>query len=319
MDNNESEFYKVEIPITKTNDESANYDRKRGIVLIALGHPSYGRMAAMLAASIKTNGWHIITLLHDDRGISHLAPDELTLFTTKIKLPASVYSNHFGTFYTRAKVCLFDFSPYDETIFIDADTIACPHKSIRQLFTDLQQHDMTMINEGYFDVDKCEDKSSDKYPYWCGLHEVMQEYNITTGRIYKTRSEFIYFKKNERVQKFFDAAKQIFDNPIVKYKKFAHGVADEMAFNIATGITQLYPHEVYYKPIYWDIQQKNEYLKRGEIYANYYFYSIGGKMLNHTMEQTYNDLSKYNAKQQGLRRHYQCRSKMKFLPERANI
>lgn len=319
MDNNESEFYKVETTPTQTNDEAANYDTTRGIVLIALGHPAYGRMAATLAASIKSNGFDAITLLHDSRGISHLAPDEMKLFSKMIQLPADVYSNSYGTFYTRAKVCLYDFSPYEHTIFVDADTIACPHKSIRGLFSNLEKFEMTMINEGYFDVDKTEDVSSDKYPYWCGLHEVMKEFEIKTGRIYKTRSEFIYFKKCEKVKAFFEVAKSIFDNPRVKHKKFAHGVADEMAFNIATGVTGLHPHEVNYKPVYWDIQQKNEYLKRGEIYSNYYFYSIGGKMLNKTMESVYNDLSSYYSKKQGLRRAYQCRSKMKFLPERANI
>lgn len=313
------EYYTANKPTVTTDDEQANYISKRGVVLIALGHPSYGRMAAMLAASIKTNGWHIITLLHDERGISHLIPEEMQLFTNMVKVPADVYCNSYGNFYTRAKVCLYDHSPYNETIFIDADTIACPHRSVRQLFEELAPYEMTMINEGHYNIDTGEDKSSDRYPYWFGVHEAMKAYNISSGRVYKTRSEFIYFKKTERVKRFFQVAKEVYDNPQVKHKKFAHGVADEMAFNIATGVVQLYPHEDNYKPIYWDTQQRNEYLKRGEIYANYYFYSIGGKMLSQSMERMYNDLSKYYQTKQGLKRHYQCRSKMKYLPERANI
>ena len=67
---------------------------KRGVVLIACGHPFYGNMAAHLAASIKFSSPDMpIALLHDASGIRHLNNEKLNLFDNKITAPTISYTN----------------------------------------------------------------------------------------------------------------------------------------------------------------------------------------------------------------------------------
>jgi hypothetical protein len=54
----------------------------KGILLIALGHPQYGIMAANLAATIRVNSDIPIHLVHDQTSLAHLSDKHMDLFTS---------------------------------------------------------------------------------------------------------------------------------------------------------------------------------------------------------------------------------------------
>ena len=61
---------------------------KRGILLLALGHPQYGRMAANLASAIFHNDRDMpIHLVYSGNALSHLTPYHLALLAALPNAP----------------------------------------------------------------------------------------------------------------------------------------------------------------------------------------------------------------------------------------
>ena len=93
---------------------------KKGILILAIGHPYYGRMAAALAATIKTTGTGIpIHLAYTESAISHLTEKEIALFSSK-----SIINDKYCTpVPIRSKMFIYQLSPFDETLYLDADLL----------------------------------------------------------------------------------------------------------------------------------------------------------------------------------------------------
>ena len=165
---------------------------KKGIVLIAGGHPRYGLMASVLAMGIKLYSKIEIALFIDDIAGSHFTEFEKGLFTIH-ELPEFMY-NHNGieSFY-RVKGFLPELSPFDETVFLDVDMVWSPGRKADDLF-DVDAN-FTMINEGYIDFATLENTISKNYHFWAQPQLVKEAYNLNDSKLYQFRSEYIYFKK----------------------------------------------------------------------------------------------------------------------------
>ncbi len=298
----------------------------RGIILIAGGHAYYGKMAAALAASIRHHDKTIpILVYHAGYGINHLQHFEKNLFSEVKTLPEESYMHNGRAQYMKAKLSLYDLSPFDETIYLDVDMIWSTKKTVGELFDSLKDVPFTMISEGHYDLTSIKDETNKAYTFWGDTQAILNKYgeNKTDGKLYQLRSEFIYFKKNALIKKYFDKAKEIYENPLIEVSRIAGGIPDEFAFNIAGFLLNVHPHKDKYSPVYWYYMHGKEMLyNRTELYQKYYAISIGGNRAPDDLKRLYNDLAKYYYNNLRLIYPFKLSDttvKKSFLPERQDI
>ena len=284
---------------------------KKGIVMIAAGHYIYGNWALNLAMGLKqTDSKTNITLLWKG-DVKQQIEKYISVFDNVIEIPNECIVRNGLTSYLRTKVCLYDLSPYDETIYIDADVMWFPFKPISQIFEQLKDIDITIGNRGKTDL------NTDPKLIWSDPKEMRSIYGDVT--IWNLSSEFMYFKKNDKVKEFFDIAKDVFDNPQVTYTRFSGTVPDELAFQIAMIKTGIKPHKENYLPFYWEpYEKKNKSL--GDLYKqDWYGYSIGGCQLTVQQKSQYDALAKMYAKGYGIKFPFLSKDKRQMLSNRKEI
>lgn len=285
----------------------------KGILIYALGHRNYYRMAEVLAASLIANGTK-----EDGIGIAVVADDPgkiiySELFTEIITLPESKYKEKDKVVFNNATVLVYDLSPFDITIKLDADIVWIKNRRVSLLFDELQDVDLTFENMGHgWDSGNS---------VWASEDDIKSVYNITEEKkLYKIYGEFIYFKKTPEVHRFFKGVKDVYKRRKVKSASFANGnFTDELAYQITGMLTDMYPHKDYFTPIYNSFLLKKE-LNRAYPYqlgaAGFYGYSIGGNVTENFTKSNYDNLAKHYYNACGLSNPYQVSSKRTFLEER---
>jgi hypothetical protein len=298
----------------KHNPETGNRQPTTGILLIALGSPQYGSYAVNLAASIRWNDPTLpIHLVHTSESIAHFAPEHLALFTSREICPAEAYTKmqvvenvspgnsqpatNNRIEYIRAKTYMYDLSPFDETLFLDVDTMILPHNRMSDFINKLSTEcDFTIENRGYADL--AADKSLKDYSIWCNVDELKAYYTTASRkmkgemRYYNLHSELVFFKKDKKNKTFFDKVKEVYDNPPVSTTKFDTGLPDEFAFGVAMMLLKHYPHQENYVRIYWNfMEQKHDWYKH--VIKNFIGFSLGGNTISPTIlmrVKAYNNL-----------------------------
>lgn len=283
----------------------------RGVVLIAAGSSIYGQWAYNLTMGLKHTSPNInITLLWKGNAKNHIEP-HLSLFDEVIEIQDECLISNGSESLLRSKVCLYELSPYSETIFIDSDVIWFPFKQVDELFDKLQGIEFTM------GVRSKNNLHEDPRLIWAtseNLRAVFGEINI-----YNLSSEFIYFKKTDKVKEFFEVAKESFDDPGVDYNRFAGTVPDELAFQIAMIKTGLEPHSEHFLPFYWEHFHKKN-LNVPAIYnTDFYGYSMGGNHNYPLQKQIYDNLAKFYAKAFGLKYPFLSSNKRDVFDNRYKI
>lgn len=275
-----------------------------GILMIAIGHENYMRMAVNLAASIKCNSKISIHLVHDDKW-KDLSIEEQNLFDTNA-IPAG---KHWRTGpqvnAIKAKTRLYELSPFDRTLYLDVDMIML-NRSIDGLLSDLLGAEFAIMNNGKEEV--C---------WWADPSEIRS----VTGNdhpMYWYYSELIYFEKTDGMKEFFKRVKDNYDKPRVACKTFGNShMPDELAFIMASLQTGILPHKDAWLPIYWYLRDKqHRHLQPYQLEDMYYGYSIGGNVTPSYAKAHYNNLAIHYANSIGLKKPYQVRDKRSFIAER---
>lgn len=281
-----------------------------GILIIATKSAFYGRMAYELANSIKAlEAAANVCLVADSAALAHLTPAQCEIFSQVLPAP------DVPPF--RLKLCAYDLSPFDRTLFLDADTIWLPKKTPAQLFAELAPLEFTGITEGFYDLDNGNEYAPTKYHYWCDPMEAKAAYKLT-GRFYRWRTELLYFKKCATAKKLFALAQKIYDAPKIKPQMFAGGVVpDELAINIAACKIGVHPHVQQWQPVYWARIHKPKLLP--QLMNEYYLYSAGGNWATGEMQKTYNTVAAAAHKKNGSQFIFTLASKKSSLKERAKI
>lgn len=278
---------------------------KRGILLIAIGNESYIRMAAVMAASIRCN----------DAGLSIAVVTDIPLeerykqlFDHTILLPQKDYIINDKKEYVRSKLLVYQLSPFDETIFLDVDQVLLPGKKISQLFEELKEVELTFANTGPAAVS-----------VWVDLHEIKEKYGDKP--FWNFHSELFYFKKGKIAKKYFAAALKVYDNAQLKTAfPFAGGkMADELAFQIASIQTGIYPHKDNWTPNFWYVRHPKLSNKYPYQLSDFITYSIGGASLPPHIKVNYNNLAAYYFSKLKLQNPYKVKDKRAYLPERAKL
>ncbi len=295
----------------------------KGVLLIALGHSNYGRMALNLAASLKTTDPNVqIALAFAGQSLNDIGHYPIgDYFDHFIPVGPECYTRKEKTEWIKAKTFMYDLSPFDETIFLDVDMLWHPQMPISNLFTQLganKKLNLTFQNRGFLDLSK-KDLPKD-YSMWADVNEVKRAYGIKKGKYYQLHSEFVYFRKCDEVKKYFDDAKDIYDNLMVESFVFGGGIPDELPFGISMMLNNMYPHETPFTPVYWEVTEKRAMQRTpAKLYSEFYAYSCGGSFHSKTMKQFYNNLAKFYFNKAGLQYPYYLTNKRDYLPERTNL
>lgn len=287
---------------------------KKGIVIFALGHPNYYYMAENLAASLIANGSRKenipIGILCDNKNkirYSELFDDIVLVDQEKFMVDGKVVFNN-------ATVQVYNLSPYDITMKLDADMIWLNGRPVAKLFEQLKDVDITFSNTGHgWDQKKSE---------WASEYDIKRAYKLRSNhhKLYRIYGEFIYFKKSEKVKEYFEKVKEVYFNPMITCEEFANGnMTDELCFQIACMATKTYPHEDNFTPVYNHFLGLTEHLRTYayQLPANFYGYSIGGHITSKWQKSGYDNLAKYYFKQLGLPMPYMACNKNLFLKERS--
>jgi len=269
----------------------------KGVLLIALGHENYMKMAVNLAASLKYNCPDIqIALVHDGAG---QIPDNL--FQCNIMVPPGNPIQY--------KTKLYELSPFQQTLYLDVDMIWLPGRNPEELFTTLAGIDFTIMNTG-----------SGEYCIWAEADDIRQVAGNVDDPIYMFYSELIYFEKTGKAEAYFSMVQEIYTTATLTNRKFAGGMADELAYIIAALQTGTKPHQDKWCPVYWFYRNKKDaHLQPYQLQNNYYAYSIGGNQLPGYAKSHYNNLARLYAKHAGIAKPYLAQDKRYFLSNRTKI
>ncbi len=275
-----------------------------GILMIAMGHENYIKMAVNLAASIRASSKIAIHLAHDGK-YNKLSSIEQALFSSN-NIPADeVWHVKEKEDFVKAKTRLYELSPFNNTLFLDVDMVWL-FRPVDELFKELEGTQFAIMNIG--PEEKC---------YWADPIEIRQFTN-SEHPMHVFYSELLYFKKNAITKAFFKQVKQNYDKPKVKSKQFAgNHMPDELAYIIASLQTGLLPHIDNWLPIYWYLRdKKHRHLQPYQLTNTFYGYSIGGNVTPQYAKAHYNNLSTHFANAMGMKKPYQVRDKRSYIPER---
>jgi len=296
---------------------------ERGIIIIAGGHPVYGQMAANNAVSIRRSDPEIPILIYVTPGsmnerITGQLQDKCNIAIEM--LPDETYLVDGIENYLRPKVFIDKLSPFDETIFLDADMMWLGTINPGSLFDQLKDEDFTMSNEGYIDTDTEEGHHTGFYTTWAKYADIKKVFSSRLGsKLYQLRSEFIYFKKTKRVKSMFSVARKIYDNPKTRPELSGGNVPDEYAFNVASSTCGLYPHRDKWTPAFWEFRHRmvnGTLVNTHDIAIKFALLSIGGNRQGKTIKKYYSDMSQAHFKHFGLNGWEAIPDKADILPSR---
>ena len=288
---------------------------KRGALIIATGHCYYGRMAYCLSLSIKAIDPDFpICVIHSENSLNHLSQQQRRFFDEMILLPEAKVKGF------ACKLHLDELSPFEETLFLDADMAWLPKRGPSELMDELSAYDYTGITEGYYDINN-NDRSeiSKKYYFWADVDEIVKKYELK-GKIYQWRSEVIYFKKTEKVKQFFaDARKINADHGLKSIIMFGNQIPDELGINISAAIHGIEPHQYKWIPALWPRLHGNNSTCFEEIYNRYYLLSCGSNYATGDIKKLYDRVMKCAANKFQTQHIFPLIDKKSFIPDRQKM
>lgn len=288
-------------------DAAQAHSPNNGVIILAAGHPAYGRYAWNLCATLKAAEPEIkVALVYNGPALNHLTDKQRTLFDELIWLN----SNDLGGF--GSKLLLYELSPYDTTLYLDADTIWLPRHKPSELFN--IEANFTGITEG------CTENASKHYYFWGDIAEIRQVYKLD-GKIFQWRSEFMLWKKKDNVAKFFETARHIYQNPRLKSaKQFAGHVPDELAINIAAALHNIIPHQYRWAPTYWDrLMGAGNVPDLDTLYSKYYALSCGSNVTSGPVKKVYDRVVKSSCYKLGYQHVFPMTNKRDIMRERQQM
>lgn len=282
----------------------------RGVITIAVGSESYGRMAINLAVSIKRNSPMPTAIIYSPSAVKGLEP-LLYYFDYLIKIPDT--DNPVKTC-MNLKVRLNTKTPFSKTLFLDADCIIAPTHKIEELFEKVAGQPFTAYNTHQY---RLTEKPYDKYNHWAEPSDIISTFRISPEtEIPQINSSFLYWEKGVKSDKVFDEAKRVMRSGL-KHENFRGEFPDELAFNVACAITKIYPHKKRFKPIYLHIL--NETISKEYILENYACMSVIGTKTDGRIIQYYNDFVQYYSDIEGIAIKNYFTNKVKDKSERKII
>lgn len=284
----------------------------RGVVIVAIGHPFYGRMVFNLAKTIKAvDRTCPIQIICDGTALDHVSSRETWVFDHV------TYTNDQNGF--KIKLHVDELSVFDEFILMDADCAWVSNKSPIELIKALAiAHEFSAITEGMHNYDQpAASDYSKKYLFWADLAEMQQQYDLS-GVMYQWRTEFMFVKKGELVSDLFGSARYVYAHAhaLTSMKLFANHVPDELAINIAACVHGVHPHTYKWQPTFWHRIAGENGLQIEELQAKYYALSCGSNVTSSQAKRLYDRIVKAASGRLGLGHVFPMIDKRQMMPHR---
>jgi hypothetical protein len=278
-----------------------------GILLIAVGHKNYTRMASMLAMSIKANGVELPICLATDN--EQVDEHYSQYFDSIIDVPEHCLEWRGNTCYIKAKAHMDELTPFEYTLFLDSDIILVNNGMINEFIDSLKSVDFTVKNSGFKNYGDVIDENEVQ---WANLLEVKEAYGFINEPIWNVHSEFIWWKKGHKI---FKQWVENFENLKVTPIDFAGCVPDELPLWIAMAQLNIAPHKSPFRPVFWPMDKDGGMLL-SELKKEYCGVSIGGSFIGGQQKDNYDNLCKIYQRMLHLPYIYLAQPKRRWLPER---
>lgn len=297
--------------------------KSKGVVIVATGHPNYVRMSFNLVIGLRLANKDLnICLITTKGNLAYLSEVKQQYYTDFIELDEEFYTINDNVEHPFVKVNIYDLSPYDETIYLDCDSIWCKGRDIQPLFDKFKNEDFGFTIYNKDDIFKID---SDKSIYWNKEGECIGDFRKyftfkKDALFYHVQSSFLYFRKSKKAKQIFDTAKKLYLNRDFGFRDWANSIPDELTFDLSLSLinhkTENYYHEdIFFYPL--NAGQKARANDMPNIYKNYYYISLAGNVMSQDFKDLYNRLVNYYS-QQDLRINevYLWKDKQAFLKER---
>ena len=282
-----------------------------GILIVAVGHGNYGKLAATLAMSIKGNGSkYPIHLVYTESTLKAIGDDYINFFDSKSQCPDEYLLNNGEQCFIKVKSYINELTPFDNTLFLDSDIIMINNGMLDTIIDEVKDVDFTVKNSGFTAYDS--DKITNESIQWANLLEIKQAYGFTNEDIWNVHSEFIWWKKGHPL---FAKWIENFENIRVKNIEFAGCIPDELPLWIAMCQLGVDCHKANYHPTFWPMDSTKQ-LRLKDLKDDYCGVSIGGNRISEVQLTTYNNLVQIHALRMNMRYKFLQQPKRRWAPER---
>ena len=272
----------------------------KGVIIVALGHDNYRRMALNLAMSIRVSNPDTQIALVCNEGVeSKFNYFEKQYFSQFIEINPKAYTINGKVEIPLAKTMIYELSPFDETVYIDSDSIWIKNKKVDNLFNTYKgvNFGFTLYHpNAHYPVD------SDNSNFWFKEGETVRDLRKYFTKLkkdayyYHLQSSFLYFKKSKQAEAIFNKAKDLFIKRDFEFRDWADSMPDELAFSLSL-LNLDYKIDNPYKDIFYypmseitedGVKRGVKPIERGFIEKNYFFISMAGHVMNKGLKDLYN-------------------------------
>lgn len=211
---------------------------KNGICLLCFGDQSFGKLTYNLVASIKQYDDIHVTVFTDHTSLSSV---DKTIFDTIVDIPTSAFYLNNNKHPNRFKLCLYDISPYDNTMYLDVDSLYMSNNKLSDVFNLLDDYiDLAGQNEKIINLN-----NTTKIFHGYDVSTFNPKFEFKNNILYQLHGQFLLFKKNQKTKEFFDLSRNIYDKMdsgeitnIHEWTWFGRPI-EELSITVATGITDI--------------------------------------------------------------------------------
>jgi len=248
----------------------------KGILLIAIGRP-YGEMAYNLALSIKLANPEVkIAVVSDQASLITVSQNNQKVFDEIIEPKMEDYLEGMQMNPFKLKTFMYDYSPFKETLYLDADTLFLNgFADINALFDILEDHEFVMQEVRRYTIETAEHSNT----VWTLSNRKTQllpliwpNYKLDDDAVYpETNSSFVWFKKNRKMKSYFTEVKKLYKVRHVWTEKIGGFYPDELAFGIASAKKGVLSGIEGFKPIHFHWER----LFQGPAESAKYYFFLG--------------------------------------------
>lgn len=302
----------------------------RGISVFALGHPKYAEMAVNLAITLKATGENVpVAFLYSKahgkykQGTDYLRPHHKALFTHFIEVPEECYTYKGKYIYQKAKTFIYDLTPFEQTLALDADSIWVHHY---RGMTEANRHNPTALLDSLSGIELTYTlyNSPKNIISWLGqttLEQVRQHYSISPENdFYNIQSSVMYFEKGMKAERFYSVSQRLYDSFDLPCVEWGGALPDELIFDVVSAMMGIVPHDVDWNILAQPLSVKFSGSSNNKVLEQYPIISMSGAKVPPAYVRVYNMLvaqAHNHLKDNAPPNHY--KDKKDFLSDRRKM
>jgi len=211
---------------------------EKGALIVALGHVNFAKMAINLAISIKANSPSTrVALAHNFTNLDFIDKVYRKNVDYDFFLEEKFYKHKGKNAFGMMKTLLYEFTPFEHTLYIDADSLMLKDKTLDRFFYEITVHDFIIPHYGRMNPTKSD---YDNHEHWVKFKTVKDFFLFKDAQIMGScQSSIIGFTKSELSKSIFKAANMVYHSLAsrnIAENMWFNTVPDELCFWLAHGI-----------------------------------------------------------------------------------